>query len=440
MNRRTFFGALLGATVAAAAHGAPAHAATTYYVATNGSDSASGTAAAPWRTIAKAAATASAGSTVLVKAGAYAENVTLARSGASGSPITFKANGADAVKVSSFTVNASYATISGFQIGGSGNAGVTVAAGRTAIAIANNVISGTGRDGVRFLRPPTPYSSAGYTRGVQITNNRIANVGTSNAAANDLTIYANDVTVDGNDLTGSRNDAVNMWGDRHTYTNNRIHDISNSVGHHDDAFQTWTGNNDGADGIPVTNLTVRRNQIENITGSNAHGFMAHGPGHANWTIRDNLFRNTGSQAMILAKTGGGTQGIKNVVIGGNTFVSAGSANTIELNLTTTGVVSGNIFYNCRGWGGRPPYYIGSAAGVTANYNLSGGTSPKVTESRGINADPKFVNPASDWRLAAGSPAIDSGDDGALISPVRTVDRLGMPTVGVVDRGAYEAQG
>lgn len=70
-----------------------------FYVSPSGSDSNPGTLAAPWATIGKAAATLSAGQTVYLRAGTYAENmsgpcttsynvVTFARSGASGEPIT----------------------------------------------------------------------------------------------------------------------------------------------------------------------------------------------------------------------------------------------------------------------------------------------------------------------------------------------------------------
>ena len=63
------------------------------HVAPTGSDAAGGTAAAPWRTIQKAAQSAAPGETVLIHAGTYAETVTVGVSGAEGKPITFKAAG-----------------------------------------------------------------------------------------------------------------------------------------------------------------------------------------------------------------------------------------------------------------------------------------------------------------------------------------------------------
>lgn len=67
----------------------------TNYVATNGSDLNPGTLAAPWRTIQRAANTATPGTTVLVQAGTYNEKITVNVSGSAvGGFITFLANGA----------------------------------------------------------------------------------------------------------------------------------------------------------------------------------------------------------------------------------------------------------------------------------------------------------------------------------------------------------
>lgn len=64
----------------------------------------------------------------------------------------------------------------------------------------------------------------------------------------------------------------------------------------------------------------------------------------------------------------------------------------------------------------------------------------------ISADPLFVDPASDFHLQAGSPAIDAGDNGVANLP--QLDRDGNPRISngnndcisTVDLGAYELQG
>ena len=64
--------------------------AATYYVASNGNDSAAGNLAAPWRTIQRAANGVNPGDTVLVNTGVYREKVSFTRSGAPGQNIVFK--------------------------------------------------------------------------------------------------------------------------------------------------------------------------------------------------------------------------------------------------------------------------------------------------------------------------------------------------------------
>jgi hypothetical protein len=72
----------------------------TFYVATNGSDSNAGSLARPFKTIQKAANLAQPGDTVFVRGGTYRETVRPSRSGTGSSPIAFKAYGSEKVTVS----------------------------------------------------------------------------------------------------------------------------------------------------------------------------------------------------------------------------------------------------------------------------------------------------------------------------------------------------
>jgi hypothetical protein len=65
--------------------------AVTYFVAPEGSDVAAGTVGAPWKTLGYAAATATAGDVVEVRAGIYAKPVVFTRSGTLSAPIVFRA-------------------------------------------------------------------------------------------------------------------------------------------------------------------------------------------------------------------------------------------------------------------------------------------------------------------------------------------------------------
>ena len=88
--------------------------ATTYYVATTGSDSAAGTSlTAPFKTIQKAAGLMVAGDTCLVRAGTYRETVTPANSGTSSQPMTFSNYNGEVVIVSGADLVTGWTTYSG---------------------------------------------------------------------------------------------------------------------------------------------------------------------------------------------------------------------------------------------------------------------------------------------------------------------------------------
>jgi parallel beta-helix repeat protein len=96
----------------------------TFYVATNGRDENPGTQQLPWRTIQKAAATLTAGQTVLVGSGAYDDGVLIERSGAPGRMITYKAAAGATPKIRITKPNdygvilkgASYIRVEGFEV------------------------------------------------------------------------------------------------------------------------------------------------------------------------------------------------------------------------------------------------------------------------------------------------------------------------------------
>src|SRR3954468_23274949 len=72
----------------------------TYYVSTTGGDANPGTLAAPFKTIQRAANAASAGDTVIVRAGTYRETVRVPRSGTAAAPITFQPYAGEQVTIS----------------------------------------------------------------------------------------------------------------------------------------------------------------------------------------------------------------------------------------------------------------------------------------------------------------------------------------------------
>ncbi|BEL04415.1 right-handed parallel beta-helix repeat-containing protein [Actinoplanes sichuanensis] len=121
-----------------------ASAAAVYYVAPNGSDSAAGTASAPWKSIAKAQSVAAAGDTVYLRGGTYTytratsacasrtarvDAITLNKSGTSGNPIRYWAypgekpvfdfsGMTDDCRIKGFDVTGSYLHLKGLEVRG----------------------------------------------------------------------------------------------------------------------------------------------------------------------------------------------------------------------------------------------------------------------------------------------------------------------------------
>src|SRR5712692_5590266 len=118
--------------------------ATTYYVATTGSDSNSGTQAQPWHTLTHAGAVTMAGDTIHVAAGTYNENVVTERGGKASSRITYISDVRWGAKITGtgprdvWDVNVSYVDVIGFDLSGDGCTGLFFW-GNYNRAIGNNV-------------------------------------------------------------------------------------------------------------------------------------------------------------------------------------------------------------------------------------------------------------------------------------------------------------
>jgi parallel beta-helix repeat protein len=140
----------VGLLVAALLTADPADAATTtlYVGGSRCSDTGGGTSTTPFCTISAAAAVATAGQTVLVAAGAYAENVTPRYSGQPGSPIVFAAaDGGDVVvtgQAHGFTISTRHdITIRGFTVSGTGSNGIYLKNAAN-VVITDNAVTGSG--------------------------------------------------------------------------------------------------------------------------------------------------------------------------------------------------------------------------------------------------------------------------------------------------------
>ncbi|PSL57079.1 parallel beta helix pectate lyase-like protein [Saccharothrix carnea] len=141
---RAVTGSAVLAAIAAIVPGTAAAAGNTYYVAPNGSDNAAGTQVAPWASIARAQAVATAGDTVYFRAGTYAytransacasrtarvDAITLSKSGTSGNPIRYWAYPGekpvfdfsavrDDCRIKGFNVTGSHLHLKGLEVTG----------------------------------------------------------------------------------------------------------------------------------------------------------------------------------------------------------------------------------------------------------------------------------------------------------------------------------
>lgn len=288
--------------------------ATTFYVATSGSDSNACTStAAPCRSITHAASLAhTPGDIVQVAPGTYAEGPTLSNSGASGSPITFRGQdgsgcpktpvsdvnhptgarpASQVVVTGGFNIAANYLALDCFHLKGSN--GLQIQAGTSNTSITNNEIEGTGTtgDGIAFLGIASVQSSQ-YAKNFTVDGNYIHTTSTGIfLVCNACMISNNEITALTGDEPGSDHDYIDAWGIgttiRHNYMHGNTCNSCNGYDCHMDCIQSWNTTGDGTE--VSQNITVDRNVCFNhhegvIVQDNA------GNGDvSNWTVSNNVF-------------------------------------------------------------------------------------------------------------------------------------------------------
>ncbi len=433
---------------------------TTYYVSPSGNDSNAGSSAAPWKTLSKAASTAQAGTTVIVKAGTYYETLNPGYSGASGKWITFKSE------------TALGAILDGQN---SRSSGVDLSAPRSYIRIEGFTIRNHKGDAV--------YMHDYYSRGAdynQVVNCDISyNAGDAVNARNTVGTLVEGCDIHDNTLTAvamggqyfshdlvvrrtkihyNGKDGIQGSGYNMLVEYNQMYDNSHTNSHQD-AFDIETL--DGA--------TIRYNSISDFT-QLIYGSLGNGPVNY-WKdikIYGNVFFNDkyangggyqGSSGTCPAfSIGTATSGhyLRNIDVFNNTFgylgdgqkaiVVYGAAGTTMDNIR----IVNNIFYDCRGASGVAVDWTSNATNMVVDYNCYYVVTPRVGyDAHSIQADPKFVNyarvgSAKDFRLQSTSPCINAGDmalssHANVPSPFIDMDGTSRPLGGRYDIGAFEKQ-
>lgn len=377
----------------------------TYYVAPTGSDNASGSSTAPWRTIAKAAATLVAGDTAIIKNGTYEEpDLNLYNSGTTNNPIVFRAQNKHAAILSSTSgcnpamgISASCIYIEDLRFSVSSNneaCGIYSSANAAIRAWDNNSPTpanpSTGYFGFRAKGLLVDYSSERST-GIKSNQdytiiedcmlyNEIELFNSVGSIVRNNTVYSGSpnnthIVVKG----GARNALV--YGNEIRITDNN--GIGIYMGTQDFAY--WDGEMAGHPGNDYTvyNCVAFNNVVINEGGGTNTG----------------IFGFSGAKNCVIAN---------NVGIGGQIYIAPGYKGLLSVNptflnniLVGTSGLHATGAYN--GWDG---YWTGT---LTVDYNNFYGFSGEVpNQAHPVAGNPAFVNNTSDWHLQTGSPCIGAG--------------------------------
>jgi uncharacterized protein DUF1565 len=404
------------------------------HVATNGDDSASGSAAAPLKTIAKATPKAQAGDCIQVHAGTYAESTTIA----------FANDGTQAMPIVLRSADGKGAAI--IDAGGN-RTGETVLVRHDYIVVDGfafqNTPVDTSQQVVHFDGLNMNKSTGSVLRNCKVTGgfNQIK----VNEAAPNVTLEFNEfygvfgttgpalsltgapgLIVRGNfahDWNSGENGAVQLKGGSHDvlFDGNRFQDITSDAG----TIAMGDGCDSTCDIDPNHFAAARVKAINNVMVRVGRGFDIQGC--SDCSVLSNTIVDSGSGNVIFkltsATTNGTTQNSVNARIEDNLVAS--SAGTL-----------GNVMQ----------VNAGSDSGLVSDYNLVwndgkavswGDGHPATADTHSVTADPKLTGASTgDYTPGTGSAAIGAGTN--LFNDVPH-DILGTarPATGAFDIGAYQ---
>lgn len=378
----------------------------TYYVATTGSNSNSGSILSPWLTLQHAFNNVVAGDTINIRGGTYVGVAQLLTDGSAGSPITVQNYNGETVVLDGNDIEQGGGPFQSYVIDSASN---------------YTIIRCTGAVGTFEVK-----NSAGH--GIRLQNN-------NNCTIDKLwihdTIYAG---------------IYGYLSYTNTLTNNLVHNCSKPVGGGD------------SDGIQMSNNFIRETGAHVIAGNTVHTCSDDGIDvywMAGCTIRDNIVYNIGPT--YAGSDSGNGSGFKIGPGGSNTVYNNRVAFTqgggIGGNEGPSNLIYNNTVYNAGAgsyWYGIWADASGDGLGCILRNNIGAGTpggnafSVPITESHNswnLSLTPTFVSTdpanANFLKLAAASPGIDVGTD---LSGVFTTDAFGTTRTGTWDLGAHEYVG
>ena len=416
-----------------------------YYVATNGSDSNPGTASAPWLTLQKAANSAPSGATIVVRSGTYA-GFTLAKAGTPSNPTVFMADPSGSrpildgaigsrLDVVKFGATAHDAQISGFVItnaqgGNSTGSGIRTESGSSHIVISNNVVRNNHSFGINSYNSNDitirDNDVSGNEEGIQIAhagagtvildnlvhenNQMLVNTPTSVDAHDDAGATAigflkttGPVLASGNTVWGNRAPSDDFTWDGSAfdiYGASNVTITDNVMWDNENVFETGTDS-----GVACNNNVFAHNvAYGDATQGRAWGaFIRCGD---NMVVANNTF--SGIEGFVFsigedsARFSGTLDGLHVV----NNVIAVSDTGARVFGLTTALPASVVIDYNLLTTTGQ----VAQLPDGRSTLDMATFTSWTGYQVHGVDADPMFVNAADDdYRLRAGSPAVDSGE-------------------------------
>ena len=303
-------------------------------------------------------------------------------------------------------VNQPVVNITGNNItyGKTGTSGFVIDVTATTIAssanISSNIITSQQVGGVVVI-VGTDTSSAGdnLLDGATIANNTITTpVVTDGLGAHLIECgYNKNCTASRNYLTGGRHGIV-IKGNGDEYTSGGVFQNVIAESYHDSMYAK------GQKNVPFYNNTI----YISLSGMGLNGGM---------------YIGENADSANVAATG--------ILVKNNIFVMHGGRYTVQIRPDCTGTLDNNLYFMLSGESS-----IYAKVGETVYQGASAWTDWQTAgyDANGVNADPLFRS-ATDYRLKAGSPAINAGTDVGL-----TTDFLGKLVRGLPDIGAYEYYG
>jgi parallel beta-helix repeat protein len=360
--------------------------AATYYVAPTGNNSNPGTESSPWATIQKAANMATAGDTVLIRQGVYAERVSPTNSGTEGNYITYRNYGSEAVVIdaahtrdSCISVSAkSYLQFIGLELQGATNAGLLVSDNSSYI-IADGLKSHNNRFGIRFTGSTNPVNHC-IIRNCATTYNTSCGIFLYKKIYNTVVGPNNDSSYNSDGTTSEDSYGLDIVTDfPGTQADGAQHiEVYDNEFHHNEeqGMRTWNAayvwihdnycHHNGATGIQLEDGTqyavIENNRSEYNAQTWEFETGAWVDGTTNATIRNNIFRGNKIGFMVSSST---RVLVRNNLIYENNRGVPDLANCRGLNIYGNSVdvtVAHNTLYR----NGAPQ----SGRGSVAIYNLS----------------------------------------------------------------------